>query len=72
MKFQVNISKDDREKSRKRNLAMGNTSSKSGSNATKVELDLYYVMTNLHTKFQVNTVKLAYNEFPGTPVKTSL
>ena len=40
-------------------LAKGNTSnsSKRGSNGTKIELDLYYVKTNSHTKFQVNIAK---------------
>ena len=35
-------------------LAKGNNSFKSRSNATKVQLDLYYVKTNSYTKFQVN------------------
>ena len=38
-------------------LAKGNNSCKSTSNATKVELDLYYVKTNTYTKFQVNISK---------------
>ena len=35
-------------------LAKGNNPLKSRSNATKVELDLYYVKSNPYTKFQVN------------------
>ena len=35
----------------------GNNSSKSGSNVTIVELDLYHVKTNSYTKFQVNISK---------------
>ena len=35
-------------------LAKGYNSSRSRSNVTKVELDLYYVKTNSFTKFQVN------------------
>ena len=35
-------------------LAKGNNSCKSRSNATKVELDLYYVKTNSNMKFQLN------------------
>ena len=46
--------KDDKEKSGKRNFAKGNNSCKSRSNATKVELDLYYVKTNSYMKFQLN------------------
>ena len=38
-------------------FAKGNNSSKSWSNETKVELDLYYVKTNPYTKFQVNISK---------------
>ena len=38
-------------------LAKGNNSCKSRSNATKVELDLYYVKTNSYIKFQVNATK---------------
>ena len=41
------MSKDDKEKSGKVNLS----SYKSRSNATKVELDLYYVKTNSYMKF---------------------
>ena len=35
-------------------LAKGNNSCKCRSNATKVELDLYYVKTNSYMKFQLN------------------
>ena len=35
----------------------GNNSGKSRSNATKVELDLYYVKTNSYMKFQLNMSK---------------
>ena len=38
-------------------LAKGNYSSKSKSSVTKLELDLYYVMTNSYTKFEVNISK---------------
>ena len=38
-------------------LAKGNNLCKSRSNATKVELDLYYVNTNSLTKFQLNMSK---------------
>ena len=38
-------------------LAKGDNSCKSRSNATKVELDLYYVETNSYMKFQVNMPK---------------
>ena len=38
-------------------FAKGNNSFKSKSNAIKVKLDLYYVKTNPHTKFQVNISK---------------
>ena len=38
-------------------LAKGNNSCKSRSNATKVELDLYYVKTNSYMKFQLNMSK---------------
>ena len=38
-------------------LAKGNNSCKNRSNATKLELDLYYVKTNSYTKFQVNITK---------------
>ena len=38
-------------------LAKGNNSCKSESNVTKLKLDLLYVMTNSHTKFQVNIAK---------------
>ena len=37
-------------------LAKDKNSCKNWSNATKVELDLYYVKTNSYTKFQVNIV----------------
>ena len=39
------------------NLAKGNNSCKSSSNATKVKLDLCYIKTNPYTKFQVNISK---------------
>ena len=51
------MSKDDKEKSGKQNLAKGNNLCKSRSNATKVELDLYYVNTNSFMKFQLNMSK---------------
>ena len=35
-------------------LAKDNNSCKSWSNATKVELDLYYVKANSYMKFQLN------------------
>ena len=35
-------------------LAKGNNSCKSRSSVTKLKLDLFYVMTNSYTKFQVN------------------
>ena len=57
MKFQVNMSKDDKEKSGNKILAKGNNLCKSRSNAIKVELDLYYVNTNSFTKFQLNVSK---------------
>ena len=38
-------------------LAKGNNSCKSWSSVTKVELDLYHVITNTYTKFQVNISK---------------
>ena len=38
-------------------LAKGNDKSKSKSNVTKVELDLYHVKINLYTKFEVNISK---------------
>ena len=47
-------------------LAKGNNSCKSRSNATKVKLDLYYVMTNMYTKFQVNISKDDWEKF-GKP-----
>ena len=56
-KFEVNISKDCREKSGKLILAKGNHSCKSRSSVTKLKLDLYYVMTNSYTKFEVNISK---------------
>ena len=56
-KFEVNISKDCREKSRKLFFAKGNNSYKSRSSVTKLELDLYYLTTNLYTKFEVNILK---------------
>ena len=80
--FQVNISKDSRERFRKLNFSKGwqiyvpnyksisqkmaekslenwilakvSYSCKGGSSVAKLKLDLYYVMTNLYTKFQVN------------------
>ena len=38
-------------------LAKDNNSYKSRSSVTKLELELYYVMTNSYTKFQVNIPK---------------
>ena len=38
-------------------LAKGNNSRKSKSSVTKLKLDLYYIMTNSYTKFQVNISK---------------
>ena len=38
-------------------LAKGNYSCKSRSSVTKLKLDLYYVVTNVYTKFQVNISK---------------
>ena len=38
-------------------LAKGYNSSRSMSNVTKVELDLYYVKTKSYTKFQVDISK---------------
>ena len=38
-------------------LAKGNYSCKTRSNATKVELDLYYVKTNSYMNFQLNMSK---------------
>ena len=35
-------------------LAKGNNSCKSKSSVTKLDVELYYVMTNSYTKFQVN------------------
>ena len=37
-------------------LAKGNNSCKSRSNASKVELDLYYDKTNSYMKFQLNNI----------------
>ena len=56
-KFQVNISKDCREKSGILILAKGNNSCKSRSRVTNLKLDLYYVMTNSYTKLQVIILK---------------
>ena len=58
-KFQVKISKDNRESPENLLLAKGNNSYKSRSSVTKHELDLYYVKTNSYTKFQVNISKKA-------------
>ena len=44
-------------------LANGYNSSRSMSNVTKVELDLYYVKTNSYTKFQVNISKDDWEKF---------
>ena len=52
MKFQVNMSKDDKVNLENEILAKGNNSCKSRSNVTNVELDLYYVKTNSYMKFQ--------------------
>ena len=38
-------------------LAKGNNSCKRRSNATKVELDLYYVKTNSYMRFQLDMSK---------------
>ena len=38
-------------------FAKGNNSCKNRSNATKVELHLYYVKTNSYMKFQLNMLK---------------
>ena len=38
-------------------LAKGSNSCKSRSSVTKLELDLYHIMTNSYTKFQVNILK---------------
>ena len=38
-------------------FAKGANSIQSRSNATKVELDLYYVKTNSYMKFQVNVMQ---------------
>ena len=38
-------------------FAKGNNSCKRRSNTTKVELDLYYVKTNSHMKFQLKMSK---------------
>ena len=38
-------------------LAKDNNSRKSWSSVTKLQLDLYHVMTNSYTKFQVNISK---------------
>ena len=56
-KFQVDISKDDREMSGKLNLAKGNNSCKSRSSVTKLELVMYYIKINSYTKFQVDISK---------------
>ena len=55
--FEVNISKDWREKSGKLYLEKGNNSYKSRPSVTKLKLDLYYVMTNTYTIFEVNISK---------------
>ena len=47
-------------------LAKSNNSCKSRSNVTKVKLDLYYVKTNVYTKFQVNISKDDWEKF-GKP-----
>ena len=52
MKYQVNMSKDDKDMPRNEILAKGNDSCKRRLNATKVELDLYYVKTNSYIKFK--------------------
>ena len=56
-KFQVNTSKDCRDKSGKQIFTKGNYSCKSMSSVMKLELDLYHVTANSYTKFQVNTSK---------------
>ena len=68
-KFQVNITKKkqlERKVRKNKIFAKGNYSSKSGSNETKVELDLYYVKTNPYTKCQVNISKDDWEKF-GKP-----
>ena len=47
-------------------FAKGNNSCKIKSNATKVNLDLYYVKTNPYTKFEVNISKDDWEKF-GKP-----
>ena len=47
-------------------FAKGNNSCESGSNATKVKLNLYYVTTNPYTKYQVNISKDDWEKF-GKP-----
>ena len=47
------------EKSWKTNFSKGQYSCKSRSGVTKLLLNLYYVMTNSYTKFQVNISKTA-------------
>ena len=49
-KLQVNISKDGREKFVNKIFTKGN-------NSCKLELDLYYVITNSYTKFQFKISK---------------
>ena len=44
-------------------LAKGSKSCKSRSNATKVELDLYYAKANSYNKFQVNITKSGREKF---------
>ena len=58
MKFQLDMSKDDKESLENEILAKGNNSCKSRSNVTKVKLDLYYVKTNPYSKFQVSISKV--------------
>ena len=57
MKFQVNISKDDKYSSENEILAKGNISCKSNTGTTNVKFDLYYIKTISYTKFQVNIAK---------------
>ena len=46
MKFQLDMSKDEKKSPENEIFAKGNNSCKSRSNATKVTPDLYYVKTN--------------------------
>ena len=54
MKFQLNMSKDDKKSPENEIFAKCNNSCKSRSNVTTVVLDLYHVKTNSYMKFQLN------------------